>query len=59
MKKVGTGIFDVTAVVAFVTWVSVAQSQDAQSVVDANGNMRVPEDYLHLSVPGNLDGTGR
>src|SRR3546814_19274985 len=26
--------------------VSVTQSQDAQSIVDANGNMHVPEDYL-------------
>ena len=45
MKMFGSGIFAVTAVVAFVTWVSVAQSQDAQSVVDANGNMHVPQDY--------------
>jgi hypothetical protein len=46
MKMFGSGIFAVTAVVAFVTWVGVAQSQDAQSVVDANGNMHVPQDYL-------------
>ena len=46
MKKVGTGIFAVTAAVAFVAWGSVAQSQDAQSVVDANGSMHVPEDYV-------------
>src|SRR3546814_19936348 len=26
--------------------VSVTQSQDAQSIVDENGNMHVPEDYL-------------
>jgi hypothetical protein len=46
MKMFGPGIFAVTVVVAFVTCVSVAQSQDAQSVVDANGNMHVPQDYL-------------
>ena len=46
MKMFGFGIFAVTAVVAFVTWVSVTQSQDAQSVVDASGNMHVPQDYL-------------
>src|SRR3546814_12161745 len=46
MKMFGSGIFAVAAVVAFVTWGSVAQSQDAQSVVDANGNMHVPQDYL-------------
>src|SRR3546814_12613869 len=46
MKMFGSGIVAVTAVVAFVTWVSVTQSQDAQSIVDANGNMHVPEDYL-------------
>src|SRR3546814_10650202 len=34
MKMFGSGIFAVAAVVAFVTWGSVAQSQDAQAVVD-------------------------
>jgi Cytochrome P460 len=61
MKMFGSGIVAVTAAVAFVAWVSedtsafggspdvnpqVAQSQVVQSVVDANGNMHVPEDYL-------------
>src|SRR3546814_19958389 len=46
MKMFGSGIVVVTALVAFVTWSSVTQSQDAQSVVDAHGNMHVPEDYL-------------
>jgi hypothetical protein len=32
MKMFGSGIFAVTAVVAFVTWVSVTQSKDAQWV---------------------------
>src|SRR3546814_21085374 len=38
MKMFGSGIVVVTALVAFVTWGSVTQSQDDQSVVDAHGN---------------------
>jgi hypothetical protein len=44
MKMFGFGSFIVAAV--FLTWVGVAQSQDSQSVADANGNLHVPPDYL-------------
>lgn len=46
MKMFGAGIFAVSAAAALVAWVSIAQSEDAQSVVDPSGNMRVPEGYL-------------